>query len=61
MAEISGHPTVELPGADGNGVLITVCSSCGQMRTILFLSKDRWICTNCRVAGAAPPAIRPLN
>jgi translation initiation factor 2 beta subunit (eIF-2beta)/eIF-5 len=53
---IHGHPA-ELNSA---GQLITVCAECGQMRTILFLRKDRWFCTRCRAEGAAPPNLYPI-
>ena len=35
--------------------MITVCAHCGEARTILFLRKDRWLCTKCRMEGVAPP------
>lgn len=59
--EIGGHPVEELEGADGNPVLITVCSGCGRMRSILFLSKDRWLCTGCRAEGTSPPNLFPIG
>jgi ribosomal protein S27AE len=57
---IQGHPAIELDLGNGQATLITVCASCGQMRTILFLSKDRWFCTKCRAEGAAPPNLYPV-
>jgi translation initiation factor 2 beta subunit (eIF-2beta)/eIF-5 len=54
--EIQGHPELELPG----GTLITVCANCGQMRTILFLARDRWFCFKCKTEGAAPPNLYPV-
>lgn len=59
--EIKGHPAVELDLGDGNPTLITVCAECGQMRTILFLRRDRWYCTKCRAEGAAPPNLYPVK
>lgn len=58
---IDGHPAVELQTGDGNSTLITVCAECGQMRTILFLDKDRWFCTKCQTEGAVAPNLIPLN
>jgi hypothetical protein len=57
---ISGHPEVVLPNADDNPVTITVCAGCGEMRTILFLSGDRWFCTKCRAEGDARPTMIPI-
>lgn len=60
--EIGGHPSAELYlELDEPPVLITVCSNCGQMRTILFLDRDRWYCSKCRAEGAAPPSLYPLR
>jgi ribosomal protein S27AE len=60
---ISGHPTVPLlDGPSGNLVqMITVCAHCGEARTILFLRKDRWLCTQCRMEGVAPPNLYPVK
>ena len=55
--EINGHPTVEL----GNGALITACAECGRLRTILFLTKDRWFCTTCRTQGVTAPNLYPVS
>lgn len=60
-AEIAGHPAVPL--LDERGVtltMLTCCAECGELRTILFLSKDRWFCTRCRAAGATPPNLYPI-
>jgi len=57
---ISGHPALELPNGRDQPVVITVCAECGAMRTVLFLSKDRWFCFKCRAEGAAPPNMFPL-
>ena len=60
--EISGHPVVELYlAADQEPRLITVCANCGQLRTILFLSKDRWFCSKCRTEGATRPNLYPIR
>jgi len=59
--EIQGHPTVPLLDDLGDLIqLITVCAECGETRTILFLTKDRWYCTKCRAEGAAPPNLYPV-
>lgn len=59
--EISGHPTVELHvGPDVPPTLLTVCASCGQLRTILFLTRDRWFCTRCKTEGATSPNLYPI-
>jgi hypothetical protein len=56
---IDGHPVLELEGSD-NPVLITVCAECGEMRTILWLTDDRWYCRTCRAAGSKPPNLYPV-
>jgi len=59
--EITGHPVVELYLApEQEPTLITVCAACGRMRTILFLSKDRWFCFRCKTEGAAAPNLYPI-
>jgi len=58
---ISGHPSIELePEVNGDPVVITVCAECGEMRTVLWLDKDRWYCRSCRAEGASPPNMFPL-
>jgi len=59
---ISGHPALELESSDPNAppVVITVCAECGEMRTVLWLDKDRWYCRSCRAEGASPPNMFPL-
>ncbi len=57
---IDGHPAVALHFEHGPSTLITVCSSCGHVRSILFLRKDRWYCTRCRAEGASPPNLYPI-
>ena len=59
---INGHP--EVPLVDGSGDLVsmlTVCAACGEVRTILFLSADRWYCSKCRMTGIAPPQLYPVS
>lgn len=57
---ISGHPEVLLPNAADSPVTITVCAGCGEMRTVLWLSQDRWFCTKCRAEGDARPKMIPI-
>lgn len=52
---IQGHPYTEAFLPDGGAVRLTVCGECERMRTILFLSKDRWLCTSCRNEGVKNP------
>jgi len=56
---IGGHPAIEIQ-TDDQTILITVCASCGELRTILFLRRDRWYCSKCRAEGAAPPNLYPI-
>lgn len=58
--EIQGHPTLTLVNDLGEQTLITVCAECGEMRTVLFLSKDRWFCFRCKTSGASPPNLYPI-
>ncbi len=60
VSTVKGHPEISLE-VDGVETLITVCAECGQMRTILFLTGDRWYCSKCRAEGAAPPNLYPLR
>jgi len=59
--EIDGHPTVELiTDPSEPPTLLTVCANCGQLRSILFLSKDRWFCFRCKTEGATAPHLYPI-
>jgi hypothetical protein len=58
--EINGHPTLDLPNSADNPVLITVCCECGSMRTILWLSRDRYYCSKCKAAGDRRPTMIPI-
>ena len=61
MSEISGHPTLELePIGDGEPVVITVCAECGEMRSVLWLTGDRWYCRNCKHIGENRPTMYPI-
>lgn len=57
--EIKGHPSIIIPSG-GGPKLVTLCASCGQMKTILFLDRDRWFCMRCKTEGAAAPALYPI-
>lgn len=59
--EISGHPTLELVNPEQPPTLITVCANCGNLRTVLFLTKDRWFCFTCKTEGATPPNLYPIK
>ena len=59
--EISGHPALELePEVGSNPVVITLCAFCGEMRSVLWLTKDRWICRSCKAEGLQPPNMYPI-
>lgn len=58
--EIRGHPKVWLQVAEQPPQLITVCAQCGNLKTILFLDKDRWYCWKCKQEGATPPNLYPI-
>jgi translation initiation factor 2 beta subunit (eIF-2beta)/eIF-5 len=45
----------------GTPTLLTVCASCEKVRTILFLTGDRWYCTSCRTSGDAKPKLYPVS
>lgn len=59
--EIVGHPALEAVTEEGRKMRITVCSDCGAIRSILYLSKDRWLCTSCRSEGDARPTQVPVS
>jgi hypothetical protein len=58
---IQGHPAVAAHRPHAPALQITVCAGCERMRTILFLSRDRWFCTACREEGDARPTQIPLS
>jgi ribosomal protein S27AE len=59
---ISGHPEEPLLDSTGNLIqMLTVCAHCGNVRTILFLTEDRWYCSSCRMTGIAPPRLYPVS
>lgn len=58
---VHGHPVAPLLDDTGNLIqMVTVCAHCGEMRTIIFLRKDRWFCFRCLTEGAAPPNLYPV-
>lgn len=58
---IKGHPEIVQVNDLEQPVTITVCAGCGQMRTILWLDKDRWYCNQCRMEGTTRPSMFPLK
>lgn len=42
-------------------IIIHVCANCERMRTVLFLSEDRWLCTACRNEGTVAPTLVPIG
>lgn len=58
---IGGHPTVEAVPSSGPAFAVTVCAECERMRTVLWLSRDRWYCTACRNQGDARPTTIPMS
>lgn len=58
---IGGHPAVAAIPNSGRAFNLTVCAECGRMRTVLFLSRDRWYCTACRNSGDARPTTIPMS
>ena len=61
-ATIQGHPEEALLNEQGEVItMLTVCCECGALRSILFLSRDRWYCSACRVEGKAPPQLFPVS
>jgi hypothetical protein len=64
LHEIRGHPAVDAEPNANTGArpfLITVCAECEAMRSVLFLSRDRWYCTKCRAEGDARPTMIPMS
>ena len=42
-------------------VTIYLCANCERVRTVMFLTEDRWLCTSCRNEGDARPALVPIS
>lgn len=53
--DIKGHPSVKAQRYNQKALNITVCATCEKVSSILFLSQDRWFCTNCREEGDTRP------
>jgi hypothetical protein len=60
---IKGHPTIEAHRDELRlaPLRLTMCAGCERVRTIMFLSRDRWLCTGCRMEGDARPTQIPLR
>jgi len=54
---VDGHPSVDVELDDGTRTVWTVCASCERLRTILFLTGDRWLCVSCKSEGTAAPTL----
>lgn len=61
MREIKGHPAVEAHRTSRPALKITVCAECESLKSVLFLSRDRWFCTTCRTEGDARPTQIPVS
>ena len=58
---ITGHPTLPLLDDHGDQIdTVTVCGNCGELRTILILTGDRWYCSKCRAEGRSRPNLYPV-
>lgn len=60
MKTIAGHPEI-VTESDTQKIRITVCSECGTMRSVLWLSTDRWYCRSCKAEGAGKTTLIPLS
>lgn len=58
---IKGHPGIEYESADKRQLKVDVCASCGSMRSVLWLSVDRWYCRVCRNEGMQKPTMIPVS
>ena len=59
---INGHPERALLDSDGELItMLTVCAQCGAVRSILFLTADRWYCSACRFQCSVPPKLYPVS
>jgi hypothetical protein len=57
---LTDHPVLEVEHDHAPPTLLTVCAECGRLRTILFLTHDRWLCTSCRSEGTTAPNLYPI-
>lgn len=55
IAEIKGHPSIDAHRTGRAPKKITLCANCESVKSILFLTGDRWFCTKCRNEGKAQP------
>jgi hypothetical protein len=59
---IEGHPhAIGINPENGQESRITLCSECGELRTILWLTGDRWYCHTCRNSGVANSKVVPIH
>ena len=58
---IEGHPNILAHNTEGRTMKIIICAECNAVRSVLYLSKDRWYCTSCRNSGDARPTMIPLS
>ena len=60
-ATIEGHPGIEYQSVDGRQLTVTVCAECGKLRTLLWLTGDRWHCSACRAEGVGRGKLVPVS
>ena len=58
---IKGHPGVQYESADGRQLTVTVCAECGELRSLLWLTGDRWYCRSCRAEGVGRGKLIPVT
>ena len=58
---IQGHPGIDYESTDGRTLTITVCAECGALRTLLWLTGDRWYCRECRAEGVGKGMLVPVS
>lgn len=58
---IKGHPGMDYQSADGRELRIQLCAECGAMRSVLWLTGDRWYCRACRAEGVQKPTVIPVS
>lgn len=59
---IKGHPETELFNEAGDLIsMLTLCSHCESLRTIILLVGDRWYCSSCRAEGSSKPKMFPIS
>lgn len=61
-AVIQGHPhAIGVNAEYGQESRISLCAECGAMRSVLWLTGDRWYCRNCRNMGVANTKVIPIT